>query len=141
MFKSVSRGTAPRADEVTVTKQDLVGQVVVFQVAEFIPDASTMHGIQAQADVDLLVVTGPLAGTEVQGWRCWGNLAKQMDAQEGAEPTVARVVAGPDRNGTPSWYGIDISVTDAEFEAAQAAIGGGKAAKSSAKSGDSRVPF
>lgn len=126
MFSSnnLKRGTVPDKSFVEVTKFDLVGEVIVYEVTDYQPEAETKHGKGPQADMDLLIVTGPKAGTSVKSWRAWGLLASQAarDGQDG--PVVGKVVAGPDRGGRPSWYGIDTAVSEAEFAKAEAAIAG-----------------
>lgn len=112
--------TSPTGSLSQVTKDDLSGQVVVYSVNRYQPDAVGKYGTGPQLDADLLIVTGPKAGHRDPDWRCWSGLARQMRERcpDGAT-AVGRVVTGTSDRGT--WWGID-PVGDEEVQAANRAI-------------------
>jgi len=116
-----------------ITKKDLVDSVVLVEVVAYDPAAQTVHGNSPQADVKLLVVTGPMAGQEREEWRTFGLLAKQLD-KLGKGVHAVKIVSGPTKNGQGQWYGVDSDLTKAERNKAEKAL-------AVAGAGDEEAPF
>lgn len=118
----LARGENSSDGEITKTALASDRALIVFSVISFDPNAETHFGFSPDATVDLLVVSGRFAGRRDRQWRVFGNLARQLGEQPAGETTVGRVTSGPGKVAGSSWYGIDFDVSDAEMEAAKAAI-------------------
>src|SRR4051812_47878660 len=92
-------------------------QLIIVSVNEYDPDAQTSFGPQAQVDCDLLIASGEHQGERDEHFMTWGNLARQIGANEVGSTVVLRVIQG----GTPDrrWWGVDTDISDTEFEQAQ----------------------
>ncbi len=129
---SVQAGVAANLGD-HLPKTELIDQLIAFSVVDYDPDEPGDYGRQPRVDVDLLVVTGPHAGTRDEKWRTWGNLAAQMGAQDAGATIAARVTSGPGKVKDSRWYGLSFELTPEEIgevrEAVLAAAGGVQAAK------------
>ena len=110
----------PAGQQSAITKDSLVGRLVVFTVKSFDPDHEGSYGPSPQIDVEILVADGPNRGLYDPSWRTWGNLARQMGAVAPGRTAVARVAAGKSGNGR-SWYGLDWNITDRDIAEAKTA--------------------
>lgn len=111
--------TAPVGDH--VPKTELVGCMIAFSVIDYAPDEPGEYGRQPRVDVDLLVVDGAYAGTRDDGWRTWGNLARQM-GEQGEGTIAARVTSGPGKAQGSKWYGLDFELTVEEIQQIKEAV-------------------
>lgn len=74
------------------TKQDLLGELIVFMVVRYEPDYLTSYGTKPKAVALLNVLTGPLSGEQFPDWSVVGPMADQMAACARDQLTGARVV-------------------------------------------------
>jgi hypothetical protein len=118
---SVQRGTTPSSDG-HLPKSELVGELIAFSVVDYDPKSIGKFGVQPSVEVDLLVVTGPHAGTHDPSWKTFGNLAKQLGSQQAGATIAARVTSGPGATAGSTWYGADFDLSDAELRQVREAI-------------------
>lgn len=95
----------------------LENKLVIVSVNEYEPEAVTSFGKTSQVDCDLLIASGEHQGERDEHFVTWGNLARQIGANEVGSTVVVRVIQGgpPDKR----WWGVDADVTDDEFAHAQ----------------------
>jgi len=104
-------------------KEDLVGALLVVTMKRYDPVSATKYGKQAMAEFDLLVVDGSRAGYAETARREFGNLAVQIG--RGLQPGdrgVGRYISGEGTQGR-RWFGMEWSEDDADYNAAEAALG------------------
>lgn len=129
MFSTTFATPDPDATGLTdLTKSDLDGALVVFTLRKVDHDFPTKLGTTTAATVDLLVVDGKHAGTELPDWLAFGNLGRQLGAIPVGETGLGRIVSGDSKYGT-KWYGCDYEVTADDVKAASAAVEGRAAAE------------
>ena len=106
-----------------VTKEDLVGSLIVFAVEDYDPNHEGNYGPSPQVDVQLVIVTGLKAGQRLDRWRTWGVLAKQMGAIGVGKTGIAKVASGAGKSGR-RWFGLDWNVTPQETSLARTTVAG-----------------
>jgi len=105
-----------------VTKDELKDALAVYTLRDFNRAYAGQYGPTEKAEVDVVVVE---TGAKHEGMWVFGNLALQFG--EGLEPGeigLGKIVSGPTKSGNGSWWGIEWSDSDSEFELAENALAG-----------------
>lgn len=111
---------ADRGDE--LNKDDIVGDLAVFEVVDFDPNTVTKYGTSPTLNAVVTVVDGDHAGRVESRFYAAGNLARQIGgALEPGQMAPGRIVQGSSANGR-SWYGIDWAVDPADLQRAEQAM-------------------
>lgn len=120
-FKRPSNGTPD--DEDRPTKGDLVGALLVVELREYDPAKATKgNRTTPMAVVNVTVVDGDLAGTVLDDYALFGNVAKQIaKGLDLRETGVGWITTGVNDAGN-EWFGIEWAEDEADFDAAAAAL-------------------
>lgn len=122
--QTVTRGTNPENTADTLDKQQLAADhaLIVFAVHSYNPNAELHYRTDAEAVLDVLVLSGRHRARREREWRVFGNLARQAGTQLPGVSVVARVTSGPAKTAGSTWYGLDFDVTDDELDTARRGI-------------------
>lgn len=110
-----------RPEVTTLTKNDVVGALLVVKTKKYNAEFMSQFGVTAQWTGDVLVVDGSLAGKTFSDTVFFGLLGEQLSAIPIDKTGVVRITQGLLRNGN-KWTGADTNVTPEDLEAARKAI-------------------
>jgi hypothetical protein len=120
MFTTPRTQTAGSGEE--LTKEDLLGALIIISVDDFNPQTATKFGTSATLLATVTVVDGPLAGTVEPRFYCAGNLARQIgNGLDVGQMAPGRIVKGLSAGGR-EWFGVEWATTVQDLEAAEAAM-------------------
>jgi len=120
MFTTPRTQSAGQGEE--LTKEDLLGALIVISVDDFNPQTATKYGTSATLLATVTVVDGPHAGTVEPRFYCAGNLARQIgNGLDVGQMAPGRIVQGQSSGGR-EWFGIEWATAEQDLQAAEAAI-------------------
>ena len=111
-----------RPEVETLTKQDLLGALIVITTTSYNANHSGSFGVTPKWNGDVLIVDGPLTkGKVFKDAQFMGLLAEQLGALPTGKTGVARIVSGKTKTGN-IWIGADFGVEESDLAAAKQAV-------------------
>jgi hypothetical protein len=114
---AIKRVEQPPAGGGHLTKEDLLGRLLIVTLTDYDPDYQGAYGTTARAVVDIIEVGGEEAREQGLWW--FSNLAKQIGAGlKPGETGLGRIETGTTKSGTGTWWGFQFSTSDHDYAAA-----------------------
>jgi hypothetical protein len=111
-----------RPEVETLTKQDLVGCLIVATTKSYDANFSGSFGVTQKWNGDILIVDGPLpAGRVFEDAQFMGLLAEQLGSLPPLKTGVIRITTGKTRTGN-AWVGADFTQDEADIQMAKQAV-------------------
>lgn len=111
-----------RPEVENLTKNDLVGCLVVVKTAKYDANFSGSFGVTPKWNGDILIVAGPLPkGKVFEDTQFMGLLAEQLGTVPAGKNSVANIISGKTRTGN-IWVGADFTADESDLQAAKQAV-------------------
>ena len=100
------------------TKEELKDRLILITMRDFDPAYKGQYEPTARAEVDIIDVE---TGKEYLGFWAFSNLGAQLgEGLTEGETGLGKIVSGPTRSGKGTWWGINWSEDEADYERAEA---------------------
>lgn len=94
-----------------VDMSDILGDLVVIEVIEFVPEINTVNGNNAAIRADLHVLTGNLKGETYEETLLWGRVIIPQLKRRVDEMVLARVAQGEKKKGQNAPWRLEANVS------------------------------
>lgn len=94
-----------------VDMSDILGDLVVIEVIEFVPEINTVNGNNAAIRADLHVLTGNLEGESYEETLLWGRVLIPQLKRRIGEIVLARIAQGEKKKGQNAPWRLEANIS------------------------------